>query len=335
MTTRDVDKEQVHTCRLSEEHLSSFDCFSDDQMLPILLHMDPDTLLNVGRTSKRLHRLVCDRDVWVRLLRGIDNFSKERVEELARFGTNGSPEMKAEVVKAAASRMKPSDDRYRVNAKVSVKGWGESPDTFEVDGVSIGEAVQNLTMEGRSEKLTLARVASIVGASFNIEEVHCNKSISNAEMTLRRCAKHVEKQDAKMEYLELVGLPRKSPPYGFKKGLFFDLLKLSKKWKIMYLDWFPHGRYLAGLSGDVNISTGVREWAETISGGNIRSLFMDKGLESVNLKDLKKLWRISGQVNIPHNEERIQVDGGKGDDPDGGWQQLVALHAGVNGNNFQ
>ena len=281
--------------------------------------------MNADRTSKRLHRLVCDRDVWVRLLRGIDNFSKERVEELARFGTNGSPEMKAEVVKAAASRMKPSDDRYRVNAKVSVKGWGESPDTFEVDGVSIGEAVQNLTMEGRSEKLTLARVASIVGASFNIEEVHCNKSISNAEMTLRRCAKHVEKQDAKMEYLELVGLPRKSPPYGFKKGLFFDLLKLSKKWKIMYLDWFPHGRYLAGLSGDVNISTGrhqlkmlswdyqyllflnatsstvitqgVREWAETISGGNIRSLFMDKGLESVNLKDLKKLWRISGQVN--------------------------------------
>ena len=78
--------------------------------------------MNADRTSKRLHRLVCDRDVWVRLLRGIDNFSKERVEELARFGTNGSPEMKAEVVKAAASRMKPSDDRYRVNAKVSVKG---------------------------------------------------------------------------------------------------------------------------------------------------------------------------------------------------------------------
>lgn len=45
------------------------------------------------------------------------------------------------------------------------------------------------------------------------------------------------------------------------------------------------------------ITRGVREWAETISGGNIRSLFMDKGLESVNLKDLKKLWRISGQVN--------------------------------------
>jgi len=65
---------------------------------------------------------------------------------------------------------------------------------------------------------------------------------------------------------------------------------------------------------------------------------MDKGLESVSLKALKKLWRISDQVSIPHNGvpgERIQVDGGKGDNPDGGWQQLVALHADVNGDNFQ
>ena len=61
--------------------------------------------MHVDRTCKRLHRLVCDREVWVRLLQGIDNFSKEKVEELARFGScNGSMEMKAEVVKAAASK---------------------------------------------------------------------------------------------------------------------------------------------------------------------------------------------------------------------------------------
>ena len=59
--------------------------------------------MHANRTSKRLHRLVCDREVWVCLLQGIDNFSKEKVEELARLGSNGSPEMKAEVVKALSS----------------------------------------------------------------------------------------------------------------------------------------------------------------------------------------------------------------------------------------
>ena len=51
--------------------------------------------MHADRTCKRLHGLVCDREVWVRLLQGIDNFSMEKVDELARFGSNGSPEMKA------------------------------------------------------------------------------------------------------------------------------------------------------------------------------------------------------------------------------------------------
>jgi len=107
------DKGQVHTCRLSGEHRPGLNCLSDDQLLPILLHMDPGTLLNIGRTSKRLHRLVCDRVVWFQLLQGIDNFSKKSVEELGRFASIGSPEMKAEVVKAAAGKMKPSEHRLR------------------------------------------------------------------------------------------------------------------------------------------------------------------------------------------------------------------------------
>ena len=238
------------------------------------------SLTNADRTSKRLHRLVCDREVWVWLLRGIDNFSKEKVEELARFGSNGSPEMKAEVVKAAANKMVPSDNRYRVNVKVSVKGWGDTPDSFEVDGDSIGEAVQQLTMEERSGKLTLTRVQAVqrltmedrlgnlsltrvaltVGAIFTIKEVHCSKSISDSSTAsiLSGIAKHVKRQADKMESLDLVGLPRKCTPLGRRKELFFALLKLSKKWKIVYLDWFPHGSYLSGLSGqgDTNTSTG-------------------------------------------------------------------------------
>ena len=50
------------------------------------------------------------------------------------------------------------------------------------------------------------------------------------------------------------------------------------------------------------IYQGIPEWTHTISAGNIRSLSIDKGLKSVNLSALKKLWRISYQVNSPDKE---------------------------------
>ena len=241
--------------------------------------------MHANRTSKRLHRLVCDREVWVCLLQGIDSFSKEKVEELARFGSNGSPEVKAEVVKAAGRKMKPSDRMYRISIRVSVTGWGGATDTFEVDG----DALRELTTRGAH--LTLTKVASMVGSSFTIQEVHCSKSISNvsAELILARCAEHVKQQADKMDYLELTSLPRGCAPNGARKELFFTLLKLSRSWEIKHLDWFPHGSYLAGLSGDTNIGA-----------GNILLLTMDRGLQSVKLNDLKKLWSISLQANIPH-----------------------------------
>ena len=62
-----------------------------------------------------------------------------------------------------------------------------------------------------------------------------------------------------MENLELMGIPRKCAPEGIRQKVFFALLKLTKKWKVMYLDWVPHGRNLALMSGDTNIATGLHE----------------------------------------------------------------------------
>ena len=36
---------QAHSCRLDGEHMPGLECLSDGQILPILLAMDPDTLL--------------------------------------------------------------------------------------------------------------------------------------------------------------------------------------------------------------------------------------------------------------------------------------------------
>ena len=64
---------------------------------------------------------MCDRNAWVHLLQGVDDFSKEKVEELVRFGGNRGPEMMAELLGAIACKMKVH--RHNRNVKVSIKGF--------------------------------------------------------------------------------------------------------------------------------------------------------------------------------------------------------------------
>ena len=58
-------------------------------------------------------------------LQGIAQFSKEVVDKLAIFGTQGSPEMMSEVLKAAANKMQLTG-KTSARVKVSVQGWGDS-----------------------------------------------------------------------------------------------------------------------------------------------------------------------------------------------------------------
>ena len=101
---------QVEVDQLAGCQLPGLDCLSDSQALPILLAMDTESLLNCGRANSRLYRLVCDREVWRRLLKGIE-FTKVRLEELKIFGqgvgreVKGGPEMMPEVVKEAARKL--------------------------------------------------------------------------------------------------------------------------------------------------------------------------------------------------------------------------------------
>ena len=59
--------------------------------------MEPETLLNCGKANRRLHRLVGDKQVWKSLLKGVEDFTEEGLEELVKFvGAKGSSEMKTE-----------------------------------------------------------------------------------------------------------------------------------------------------------------------------------------------------------------------------------------------
>ena len=122
--------------------MPGLDCLSDEQVLPLLLAMDSETLLQVGKTSPRLYSLVCDRQVWRHLLKEVD-LGKEQVGELAEFGLGlfgigGSPGMMSEVLREAARRFV-----FLTGASVTIAipSWdgGDDFEVFDVDAAYMEE----------------------------------------------------------------------------------------------------------------------------------------------------------------------------------------------------
>ena len=168
------------------DHLPGLECLSDGQVLPILLALDPETLLSCGKANRWLHRLVCDREMWGSLLRGIEKFTDARLQELAEFAdlrVDGcSQEMMNEVAKEAANRFivcpvafgglyllcgKEAEEnnwRSSFGVKVSIQGWG-APAVFEMGG----DVVEKGRSKGHLEEL--CSLAGTIGAEFSIKEV--------------------------------------------------------------------------------------------------------------------------------------------------------------------
>ena len=129
--------------------------------------------------------------MWLGHLQGIAEFTKEVVEKLAIFGTNGSPEMMGEVLKAAASRMKICG-KTAARIKVSVQGWGD-PVTMDLPG-------ENL--------VHLTRLARVVGAELIVEEVECFRSMDGVRgelifKILQMVVNHMEQQKEMLAFTEL------------------------------------------------------------------------------------------------------------------------------------
>ena len=109
--------------------------------------------------------MVCDREVWRSLLRGIEKFTTERVEELGVFGSDiGGLEVMAEVFLAAARTLQ---DDWGCNVQrwgrlrrrlvpVSAEGWG-------------GQGTVKVTVHSPAMCIKrLVQVAHAVGAKYKI-----------------------------------------------------------------------------------------------------------------------------------------------------------------------
>ena len=321
---------QGHICRLSGNHLPGVDCLSDDQVVPLLIAMDPDTLVNCGQASKRLFDLVCDRVVWRHLLKKTTEFSKEKLEELAVFGKKGSTEMMLEVVKEAARRIPfcqnlcvpPSKDiqeeererfmqeflmTYRTRVKITVAvqaGWGTG-ETFEVDGKRLQE---------------LTKVAQAVGAKFTMEEVEIIISIEERKATLKMIADQMDQQGGRLAKFgtSVVVLADVSAE---DAGLLFDLLKLSNSWRINLLI----------LCGNIPNDYWTNLASVSTANGHIDQIsILNYDHQAVNLGAVRKAWEISNDmkiINLGSPAVTQNIRGGRTGnlDLEAEWQHVVDI----------
>jgi len=282
------------------------DHLSDDQVLPLLLAMDPDTLLNCGKASERLFNLVCDREVWRELLKKTEEFIEEKVEELKEFkGSKGSPEMMPELVKESARRIPYSHKpiphlriscggadadamnarRYqewlngiknRVKVTLTVEGGWSNHDYFDVD------------CNGLEELASLAKAVGVKLILVEAEELPAPVKTTEAWKVV---VAHMEQQEVKLEKLKVISVAAthrhvEQP----QEWLIFPLLKLSKRWEIESLV----------LPRDLDDQFWWTSLADIpTSGGHIGMICSSPGqhpLDTTHLNTLKKLWEISEEI---------------------------------------
>jgi len=327
--------EKAHDCRLKGDHLHGVECLSNEQLVPILLAMDPDTILNCGRASPRLYSLVCSREVWRHLLTGVE-FTKERLEELLIFGKGlfevkgieikGSSEMMPEVVKEAARRFAlVSRDDYTKDqpmVSIAIQGCWGTPVTFDM----LGNHLEELT-----------RVAEAVGAKFNItacdgdltgvsDALWCMKysggldwigGFNNVEFqrsTFQKISAHIAEQEENVFSLKLNRLFLPSAGWGIVPFL----QRASKEWSILHLDFrLPWPLVWDDLArASVNGSIGTLSFS-----GHTKASF-----KRVVQDDVKRVWRITEKIVWhEYGSPQIEIGGGKGADTEVEWQRLLEL----------
>ena len=297
--------ESLHKISLQElEHICRL---ADGQILPILLAMDPADLLNCGRASPRLFRLVCDREVWCHLLKGFD-FTKEQMEELrlfgrGLFGIRGSPEMMEEVVKEAAKRFSVfhHEGGHEVKMTIAIKSWG-APETFEVDCIYLEE---------------LTKVAKAVGGKFTITEIiDLSESVTGGLFGLDNLmAVHIAQQKERVHKLELTKVNLSLPG---ARDLFYELLFASNQWSVQNLILYKR--------------QDCEALARRSASGSIRTLHLRVNHKLPQARwqnDFKRVWGIADKVVfrlMMSDTPDVEMGGGKGaEDADAEWQRILQV----------
>ena len=284
-----------------------------DQVLPILLNLDPDDLLNCGRASPRLYRLVSDWEVWAHLLKRVTQFSNERVEQLinfreesSRFGIVPRPKMIMEMVKEVALRC-----QEEALAEEGPLGRGLRV-TLALDNE---EAAHTYEMTGFNYREEFNRVATMVEFTmFTILKVHTSgwEHDMNTLRTLRMLAAQVERQDSrslcKLEVKELILV------YSEPLKLLLELIKVTKEWKI---------ESVLVIHDIATNNEGFTDLAKWSARGHVGTLVLSShffyGRPRLIKEDVKAIWEISEKIRV----EGRRVGGGRDKDSNVTWEEVI------------
>ena len=162
--------------------------------------MDSDTLLNCGRASERLFRLVSDRQVWRQLLKKIPEFSKSKVQELKGLqspqGSKVSLEMVQEVAMEVARRIQFSEDLLLSTCDLGELEGGE----LVTVSVEAGWGNSDFVVEG--EKLEeLTALAKVVDVKIKLTKVDFSPMPDMG--ILKEISSHMEQQVEQLEELKV------------------------------------------------------------------------------------------------------------------------------------
>ena len=282
---------------------------TDDQILPLLLRLGPVTLVNYAKAHPRLHGLVCEPQVWRWLLRGIPEFSAEKLEELVLLGAKKDPSLMQEILREVASRLT-ADDESGMKLTLNIKAW-DAEKRVEIYSFSWEHIVT---------------VADAVKANFTIVEVQA----VNFSRFFRAILNFVRLQGVKLDKLELdsINLPELFMPHSLAPELipnlghiFSSLLGLCKKWKI--------GNVVMANTGSLmDIENYWSFLARNTATGHIGTLRCSslRALPKIEegkpfAEDVRNVWEISEEVIV----FKGTIKGGRGGalDPVAEWKLLM------------
>ena len=287
-------------------------------LIPIFFDMvNSYNLPSSGWTNRRLHRLVCDKPVWRNLLNGIDNFTKERLDELVKFvGDKGSSGLKTEVLKEVASRFRiyPGADDYSCGKKggwcgekclfkvtVSMGGWGGAPATFAM---------------GESQLVELHSVAEAVQAEFTIKEVKTFQHLRCDMKTIKLIRGLVEQQGDGLAKLELQHVMLSNFQQFQEQDVFWYLVESSKEWKVHDLS--------INLTSWLEESPWTRLARSATTGhiGTLQFLIHQGKMEKASKEEVKSVWEMAEQVvAYPFANQRVVIRGGRVQDSKTTWEE--------------
>ena len=297
--------------------------------------MDTETLLRCGRVNLRFHRLVCDKLVWRSLLRGIHYFpalggetgqgedeDEERMDELIKFVVErGSSEMKAELVNEVASRfsIRSSNKNFfyfcskkgkgcrfisPLKVTVSIQGWDDAPDTFEM---------------GESHLKELHSLAQTVGTEFIVKEVKNIYPLIGYTEDIKLVVALVDQQEEGLDKLELQSVDFPSLQKKHQADSIFSLIKASKEWKVEEVSLMPT------LLGDD--STFWAALAKNAGTGHIGTLefppIYKENMQRARKEDVKAVWEIAEKLRhyfYNHNGGTV-IGAGRGEEPKTTWEE--------------